>query len=642
MTYINILNEETQVQCIKQGKYYLYDIKEDGSEFNIGKHEKSPLELSKQTQIGKQIFKRISDNLSANDKKRVDMDKEFRLIMEKLDKDVQSQIKEAEKEAKKEVEELEDEYEEHYAHFINKCHKHNFTPLQYIIRVYEGLGVDAQIEMFKVLNGYLQTFLGLKGTNVIGVGSQSSGKTHCLEKPLDCIPEEFVHRGTFTRAYFFDMYSGQDLTGHIFYLGDLGGVHDDENTIVSRDILKQLTTDGYIARGLKDDEDGGVKDIVTGFPAIAYTTVSEEIINEQERSRSIIIRPPDVDQRRLMVFDSFLESPGELWELQQTINEDKMSITGFVWWLKKEIDNVELFNPFMFCVQKYLANMQDFNRKIKEFNMLLKIICILNESYSLTHKIYCDFTQENLEDVEITTKIYIPSKQDVIDALTLFEGSTGLLPSEIALTKGLLKTYSEFPYTDVPEDAYELDDNATFEEIVQYNAIYDENAKNSDRFYPNAVMDLKLDEDNGKYYLDGYETGISVDNGDDIYCFFTIEDIKRNSSNQRWYREVKDDLSNKLYKLWSFGILIKVGQNFAGRNVYGIGKDVDNKVNNINPVFAKKDIDEAMNIFHEKYPELSASFDEFVNNQKQLRIKKTNFEIKDNHLYDLQWNHIKV
>ena len=639
MTYVNILNEDTQVQCTKQGKFYLYDIKEDGTEFNIGKHEKSPLELSRQTTIGKQIFQRINDNLTAKQKRTADMDKEFRLIMEKLEKDINIQIKEAERAAKKEVEELEVEYEEHYAHFINQCHKHGFTPLQYIIRVFEGLGVDAHIEMFKSLNGFLQTFLGLKGTNVIGVGSQSSGKTHCIEKPLECIPEEFVHKGTFTRAYFFDMYSGQDLTGHIFYLGDLGGVHDDENTIVSRDILKQLTSDGWTSRGLKDDEDGGVKDIVTGYPAIAYTTVSEDIINEQERSRSVIIRPPDVDQRRLMVFDSFIESPGELWELQQTIEEDKKSITGFVWWLKKEIENSELFNPFMFCVQKYLANMPDFNRKIKEFNMLLKIICILNNSYSLTHKIYCDFTKDNVEDIEIVTKMYIPSKQDVIDALTLFEGSTGLLPSEIALTKGLLKIYSEFPYSDIPDGCYELTEDSSFEEIVQYNAI---SSSADDLQKPYSVMDLLLDEDTGKYYLDGYDDSIEGADGESIQCFFTIDNVKHAGANQRWYREVKDELSNKLYKLWSFGILIKVGQNLAGRNIYGIGKDVNEKVNNINPVFAKKDIDDAMKVFHEKYPTLSASFDEFVNNQKQLRIKKTNFEIKENHLYDLQWNHIKV
>ena len=636
MTYINILNEETQVQCTKIGDSYLYSIKEDGSEFNVGKHDKSPLELSRQTQIGKQIYQRITDNLTPKQRKDTDMDKEFRLIMEALEKDVQLQIKEARKEAKKELAEMEEEYEEDYARFVSNCKKHNFTPLQYIIRVYEGLGVSAEIVMFKVLNGYLQTFLGLKGTNVIGVGSQSSGKTHCMENPLDCIPSEYVHKGTFTREYLFDMYSGQDLTGHIFYLGDLGGQYDDENTIVSRDILKQLSSDGWVSRGLKE-EDGGATDIVTGFPAIAYTTVSEDIINEQERSRSVIVRPPDVDQRRLMVFDSFIESPGELWELQQTIEEDKHSITGFVWWLKKEIENVELFNPFMFCVQKYLANVQDFNRKIKEFNMLLKIICILNESYSLTHTIYCDFTKEDIEDIEVTTKIYLPSKQDVIDALTLFEGSTGLLPSEIALTKGLLKLYSEFPYTTIPENAYELDENSTFEEIVQFNAIL-----TNDRDKPNGVMELRLDEDTNKYYLDGYDELIENEDGETIACFFTIDNIKHSSSNQRWYREVKDDLSNKLYKLWSFGILIKVGQNLAGRNVYGIGKDVDEKVNNINPVFAKKDIDDAMDIFHERYPELSDDFDKFVNAQKQLRIKKTNFEIKDNHLYDLQWNNLKV
>ena len=633
MTYVNILNEESQVQCTKMGKFYVYDIKEDGSEFNIGKHEKAPLELSKQTQIGKQIYRRITDSIPPKKKHLIDPDKEFRLIMDALEKDVQVQQKEADREAKKEIEEMEVEYEEHYARFVNNCHNHNLTPLQYIIRVFEGLGVNAELEMFKALNGFLQTFLGLKGTNVIGVGSQSSGKTHCLEKPLDCIPAEFVHKGTFTRAYFFDMYSGQDLTGHIFYLGDLGGVHDDENTIVSRDILKQLTSDGYISRGLKDDEDGGVKDVVTGFPAIAYTTVSEDIINEQERSRSIIIRPPDVDQRRMMVFDSFLEAPGILWELKQLIDEDKFSVSGFVWWLKKEIDNVELYNPFMFCVQKYLTNMQDFNRKIKEFNMLLKIVCILNKSFRLTHTIYCDFTQENLEDIEITTTIYIPSKQDVIDALTLFEGSTGLLPSEIALTKGLLKNYTEFPYTDIPSDAVDIDEHATFEDIVKYNAI--ENRET-------LVIDRVTDDTTKTVYLDGYQDPIQDENGENIYCFFTINDIKSSSSNQRCYREVKDDLSKKLYKLYSFGILVKLGKNAAGHNVYGIGENVEDKVNNINPEFSKKDIDLAMDDFHKKYPSLSDEFDEFVNTQKQLRIKKTNFEINDDHLYDLPWNHVKV
>lgn len=638
MTYVNILNDDTQVQCLKQGNVYIYTIIEDGVEFNIGNHKKPPLEHTTQTQIGKQIYQRINENLSAKQRRTTDPNKEFRLIMEKLDKDVQSQIKESEKEAKKEAVELEEEYKEDYARFVNNCQKNDFTPLQYIVRVFEGLGVSAQIEMFKALNGFVQTYLGLKGTNVIGVGSQSSGKTHIIENALDCIPAERVHKGTFTRAYFFDMYSGQDLTGHIFYLGDLGGIHDDENTIVSRDILKQLTSDGWVSRGLKDEEDGGVKDIVTGNPAIAYTTVNEDIINEQERSRSVVIRPPDVDQKRLIVFDSVHQAPGMLWELLQTIESDKFSVTGFIWWLGNEVENSELFNPFMFSVQKYLANMQDFNRKIKEFDMLLRIVCILNNAYNLEHQLYCDFTKESLEDVEVTTKLYLPSKQDVIDALTLFEGSTGLLPSEIALTKGLLKHYTEFPYVEVTDKDYEIDDNTTYEELVQYCAVMD---RNEDLAKPNAVMDLMIDDETGRQYLDGYDVPCEDENGEPITCFFTIDNVKHVGANQRWYREVKEDLSNKLYKLWSFGILVKVGQNFAGRNVYGIGENVNDKVNNINPVFAKKDIDEARDMFEERYPDLIEEYDEFIGKQKQLRVKKTNFEIKDNHLYDLPWNHVK-
>ena len=38
---------------------------------------------------------------------------------------------------------------------------------------------------------------------------------------------------------------------------------------------------------------------------------------------------------------------------------------------------------------------------------------------------------------------------------------------------------------------------------------------------------------------------------------------------------------------------------------------------------------------------LSDDFDAFVNKQKQLNVKHTNFEVR-NHLYDLEWNHYKV
>jgi hypothetical protein len=78
-----------------------------------------------------------------------------------------------------------------------------------------------------------------------------------------------------------------------------------------------------------------------------------------------------------------------------------------------------------------------------------------------------------------------------------------------------------------------------------------------------------------------------------------------------------------------------------GRVVYGINQNADNQINSINPKFLKKDIELATELFHERYPTLSAEYDLFVNKQKQLNIKHTNFELR-NHLYDLEWNKYKV
>ena len=324
-----------------------------------------------------------------------------------------------------------------------------------------------------------------------------------------------------------------------------------------------------------------------------------------------------------MIFDSFQEASGEKHELKEQIESDKKSIQGFSWWLKKNIGDIEMFNPFMFCVQKFLSQMDDFNRKIKEFNMFLKIICILNDSFKLHHNIYDEYFEDEDDDFfDVETTILIPSKQDVIDALTLFEGSTGLLPSEIALAKGILKIYQEFPSEMIVlDDASEED---TYEDIVRETVIDD------------ITISEEEDEITGKSYLDGHTTGYNVD-GKQIHCFFTIDDLKKGNSNQRWYRENRANMSEKLHKLYSYGILIKIGYSKNGRNIYGISNNANNQINDVNPTFNKKDIDMATSLFHERYPSLIDEYDLFVNKQKQLNVRHTNFEIKS-HLYALEWN----
>lgn len=632
MEYV-IINDNSKVACHQDGKRYTYSFIDGDDEFNKI-HNKSPLEHTKNSNIGKILFDIIRKEpvsaLTEEERNSVYQRKFDKILQELQDTIDRESFKEVEN-AKAEAESLEDDYKMYYEKFKGNCTRYNYTPLQYLVRLFEGYGVNTTLEIFKAYLGYLQTLTGSKGTNVIAIGSQSSGKTHILENPLDCIPQEYVHRGTYTVASFFTEFAGQDLTHHIFYLGDLGGVNDDSATIEFRDIIKPLSTDGLKSRHYKDKDTGEpIDETITGYPALAYTTVNEEMINDQEKSRSIILMPPEIEKWLLMIYDSFQEAPASDFELKMSIEKSKDLVKGFSWYIMNNFSNIEMFNPYMFAVQEYLNNIDDFNRKIKEFNVLLKLVIVLNEGFKLNHYLYYD---ENEEPIETT--LVIASKKDVVDALNLFEGTSGLLPTEVALIKGLLDNY--VCYNDVSELNYDIDDDISFEDaVINFNKTDDKE----------DTVDLHYEEiptDNGtKYYVKDWDEGYQyydteIDDYDTRYVWFTVPKIKSLFGNKRWYRNISKKLSEKLLKLHEFGMLVKVGKTESGANIYGINYGVEDYINNIEPNWNRTAINEGIKEFHRKYPSLIDEFDEFINVDRKLNIKYTDMEIKDNGLYDLPW-----
>ena len=632
MEYV-IINDNSKVACHQDGKRYTYSFIDGDDEFNKI-HNKSPLEHTKNSNIGKILFDIIRKEpvsaLTEEERNSVYQRKFDKILQELQDTIDRESFKEVEN-AKAEAESLEDDYKMYYEKFKGNCTRYNYTPLQYLVRLFEGYGVNTTLEIFKAYLGYLQTLTGSKGTNVIAIGSQSSGKTHILENPLECIPQEYVHRGTYTVASFFTEFAGQDLTHHIFYLGDLGGINDDSATIEFRDIIKPLSTDGLKSRHYKDKDTGEpIDETITGYPALAYTTVNEEMINDQEKSRSIILMPPEIEKWLLMIYDSFQEAPASDFELKMSIEKSKDLVKGFSWYIMNNFSNIEMFNPYMFAVQEYLNNIDDFNRKIKEFNVLLKLVIVLNEGFKLNHYLYYD---ENEEPIETT--LVIASKKDVVDALNLFEGTSGLLPTEVALIKGLLDNY--VCYNDVSELNYDIDDEISFEDaVINFNKTDDKE----------DTVDLHYEEiptDNGtKYYIKDWDEGYQyydteIDDYDTRYVWFTVPKIKSLFGNKRWYRNISKKLSEKLLKLHEFGMLIKVGKTESGANIYGINYGVEDYINNIEPNWNRTAINEGIKEFHRKYPSLIDEFDEFINVDRKLNIKYTDMEIKDNGLYDLPW-----
>lgn len=497
----------------------------------------------------------------------------------------------------------------YYTRHIKSIEKIDSVPTQCI-------SVDSKSHLFLVTDEFIPTH-----------------NTHILENPLDCIPNEYVHRGIYTKPAFFTKFAGHDLTHHIFYMGDLGGANDDSATIEFRDTIKPLSTDGYAHREYKVDNEP-VEETIRGYPALAYTTVNEEMINDQERSRSVILMPPDVDKWLLMIYDSFLEAPASDFELKQEIEKSKNLVKGYSWFLLNNFQNIEMYNPYMFAVQDYLQNIDDFNRKIKEFNGLLKLVIVLNGGFQLNHTMYYDEDEEPID-----TTVVIASKKDVIDALNLFEGSSGLLPTEVALVKGLLDNYT--CYNDAEELYYDEDLEVSFEEYaLDYNKV-DSNDKKVGEDAVDLVYVEEETDKGKKYFIKNWDKAYTMfdseNNESEVYVWFTVPKIKEVFKNKRWYRNVKDKLSEKLLKLHEYGMLIKMGKTESGANVYGLNYGIEGYINNIEPKWSPSSIKAGVEEFHRKYPTLSDEFDEFISKDRKLNIKYTDMEIDDGGLYDLPW-----
>lgn len=615
MEYIKITGTQYEIKCEQINGKYNYMLRTDyENSYNIGTTLKSPHEITKMSDIGKSIFTILKNKeySAINDTERnIKREKDFHQIMDKLHDGIIDDSKKEELEQEIAEKENTEKYIQYYSQFITNRDNYEYTTLQYLGQICQGVGVGVAETVLKVYVGLLLTLLGIKATNIIAIGKQSSGKTHSLERAIDMIPQEYVVRGVHTKAYFFTKFNHQDVSRRVFYLGDLGGVKDDQQTIDTRDILKELNTDGYVERGISIDGEAH-DEWVKGYPAIVYSTVEEDIINDQEKSRSTIINPSPVNPDQLTLFNAVHESPGQDIHLLEQIREDVLSVRGLTWYLMENVEEYELFNPYMFNVSEFLAEMDDFNRKIKEFNKTLFIVTLLNNPFILEHELYCD--EETFEPVQ--THLMIASKQDVLNALTIFDGANNLLPTETALLKGLNKVYREYDidgkYDDMPVSEYEQ------------------------RIREIGEDDLFITKEDGS--IVEWDTNYVEEEDGIHYYFFTVSTIRRAYASQLWYRNVKNNLSNKLRKLYENKYLIKLGKSPNNENVYGLTPNLTEKIENNIPVFGGERLRKGKEEFKRKYPNLYDDFEEFINDDRMRRCTKVDFEINESELYNVPWN----
>lgn len=567
--------ENLYVRCCEndKGKKYRYEskqVKDDGEDIKILGHDNnSPTQTSNVSPLHKFLKGVLVSQTAPNQ-----LDSEIISIKNELESNIQKVIKVDEsQEIEKKISE---KYTNLYTEFQYFLKEFDMTPLELIVAITHCLGVGKPREIVRAFFGYFQTCSGEKGTNVIAIGGPASGKSFILETALSMIPQERIIKGTKTVAYFFNKYDGRDMTGFVFYIGDLGGDNDNQNTIEFRDILKQLTTDGFVERGVMDKDSGEEQEqVIKGYPSLSYTTAKEEMVNDQEKTRSVMLSPNPVDTGKLVVFNFLMQNHGKFHEGISKILRIRDSIQGLVY--KFNPDDYDFFNPYMFCIEEHLKNHDDFNRKILEFDAILRLVTLLNRPKSIVHDMYYDGDFEQRD-----TKVYLASKRDNLNALNIFN-SANLLPDESRFANGIISEYETFKFESVSDDLWE--------DVVRNNIEYN------------------IDDDNGR---------IMMDKDLRKYCF-TQKSLKSAHRNKRWFRKSKNYVQDRISRLIDEDVLVNIGKELgSGHNVYCLNKGMESSVDSALPDFSRHNIDRASHVFEMVYPNQMDEYNGFLEDDKEL------------------------
>lgn len=491
-------------------------------------------------------------------------------------------------------------YDTLYAEFRDYLVEYNCSALELIVSVSRCLVADSVREVIRAFVGYFQTINGFKATNVIAIGSPASGKSFILETALSMIPDEYIHPTIMTESAFFETFDGMDLTGHIFFLGDLGGANSDEKTIAFRDLLKELATDGKVSRTIsKSDGKKGVepvRQVVTGKPSITYSTADPEIVNDQEKSRSIILTPQPINPHDLLVFNTVMRNHGVYREDMVKLNQVKESVKGLVYLFNRR--EYDFFNPYMFNVVPSFSDNSDFNRKIQEFDATLEVVTLLDNPYYIFHDMYFDDMEEQCD-----TKLVFPTKRNNLNAMNLFD-AVDFLPDEARFGDKLIENFKVFNLDNLSYGLTELDKSLSFEENL-ISVLSDEN------------HDWVCDEDGASWTRDFFyniHSGYwSIDYKGFKDHVFTVSSLKKRFGRSKWLKTNIHYISERLRRLYEGGVLVILGKTKSNENVYALSDENGEKISVKIPSFTDKSKTRiAENLFKTLYPEYVEELEVFL------------------------------
>ena len=447
------LEDKFSIKAIpyKKGcKYFFYD----DSKNLVSKLEgKTPLELTEASSIGKELKKHINPLNKYSKSMVTGIFSDLKILLNSfVDEYVEVETAYQKQNREEELAQNEESYKAGLELLENQC-----DPLLYIASLTDWYTAGERINTMITFLCYCSQVILKNPISVIGLGEGSSGKTYIENMALSMIPEDFILYekkptlpSMFRRAeknpYYYD--------GKIVVYGDMGGNKDQDEVEETKNLLKELQTDGYLVRPITIKIDGEfevVDLILKGFPCLTYTTVPNYSFDSQELSRSFIFTPRTDNRGIFNARKSCLELKGSKTEqLYQSMVELKSNIQSMVYGLRYKFSDIIIVNPYSESILKFIGESEYYKRDYDKYNGILKVITAFN---SVGRPVFELNNQ----------KIIFTQPEDIQYFVTLFNGY------KASITHNLSKKATEI-YKDIIEHEGEWDyqPDTRFEEAYDF------------------------------------------------------------------------------------------------------------------------------------------------------------------------------
>ena len=324
-------------------------------------------------------------------------------------------------------------------------------PLIYIGSIVEWFTAGERNNILYAFTVYAgQVVLG-SPVSVICLGEASSGKSHIQETALRLIPNHYIvnekkitEAALFNRAkkdeYFYD--------GKIVNYGDMGGINDHDFMEESKNLMKELQSDGFLNKPLSiPDGEGGwdVRDLkLKGRPCLTYTTIPNHNFDEQEMSRSIFITPRMDNKEIFNLRNTALEfKHGKSYKILKQYESDAELVPYMLLHLKEVFKDIVIINPYVYFVINFLKNSNFYKRDFDKFNGILKTITALNYYNHEIHDIDGErVILTNIADVQQFMSLLKPYRESI---------SANLAPKAVEVLNDIRNNISDWMEQDDSE-----------------------------------------------------------------------------------------------------------------------------------------------------------------------------------------------